>query len=81
MTDDLVERVVDVILMVFEGADVTETAKGVIAIALEEAAKVADFNKAAMEDAEFFEPDYSAGYTAACFGCAAAIRAKIKETK
>ena len=38
--DELVERVADVISMVFEGAGVTETAKGVIALVLEEAADV-----------------------------------------
>jgi hypothetical protein len=40
--DELVERVADVISMVFEGAGVTETAKGVIALALEEAAKMCE---------------------------------------
>jgi hypothetical protein len=61
--DELVDRVADVISMVFEGAGVTETAKGVIALALEEAAKVADECH-----------DYDDAHR-----IAAAIRAMIKE--
>jgi len=69
VTDDLVERVADVISMVFEGADITETAKGAIAIALEEAAKVVT---------EHYQ-ELSTEHRLLLLNRAAAIRAMIKD--
>jgi hypothetical protein len=68
MNKDLTERVADVILMVFEGADITETAKGAIAIVLEGAARVA----------EIYEYDELEDDGGAVIKPSAAIRALIK---
>jgi hypothetical protein len=85
MTDDLVERVADVISMVFEGAGVTETAKGVIALALEEAAKVVGAmprtHTKIKEDHDVLGMTGTWTFTLnnGPAECAAAIRAMIKE--